>query len=192
MEYVLAIDQGTTGSRAFIFDSSGHVRATAYQEFKQYYPKPGWVEHDADEIWSSCARVIRKAVARGRIDPKRITAIGITNQRETTILWDRVTGKPFYHSQFVLIYDEMKGENQGAPRVILDTSAVRGKMSFKTTLYDGWNHRLDFNAPGEKITTSLQKQIMKNTIFKIEDIYNFNPASEDPENIVIGSFGVSF
>jgi glycerol kinase len=98
MEYVLAIDQGTTGSRAFIFDSRGHVRATAYQEFKQYYPKPGWVEHDADEIWSSCARVIRKAIVRGRVDPKRIVALGITNQRETTILWDRVTGKPFYHA----------------------------------------------------------------------------------------------
>lgn len=98
MEYVLAIDQGTTGSRAFIFDRHGHVRAMAYQEFKQYYPKPGWVEHDADEIWSSCVQVIRKAIVRGRIDPKRIVALGITNQRETTILWDRATGKPFYHA----------------------------------------------------------------------------------------------
>ncbi len=98
MEYVLAIDQGTTGSRAFIFDRTGKVRATAYQEFKQYYPKPGWVEHDAEEIWASCANVIRNAIARGRINPKHIAAIGITNQRETTILWDRATGKPLHRA----------------------------------------------------------------------------------------------
>ncbi len=98
MEYVLAIDQGTTGSRAFIFDRAGKVRAAAYREFKQYYPKPGWVEHDAGEIWSTCRQVIRQAIARGRVDPGRIVALGITNQRETTILWDRATGKPLHRA----------------------------------------------------------------------------------------------
>ena len=72
--------------------------ASAYQEFKQYYPKPGWVEHDAQEIWASVDAVIRKAVAHSRIDPKAIAAIGITNQRETTIMWDRKTSRPFYHA----------------------------------------------------------------------------------------------
>ncbi len=94
MKYVLAIDQGTTGSRAFIFDQKGAVAASAYQEFKQYYPNPGWVEHDAREIWNSVAAVIRKAVQSANIDPAQIASIGITNQRETSIVWDRKTGRP--------------------------------------------------------------------------------------------------
>ena len=98
MKYILSIDQGTTGSRAFIFDAQGRVVASAYQELKQYYPRPGWVEHDAQEIWSSVCAVIRRAIASCGIDPKRIGAIGITNQRETTVLWDRKTAKPFYHA----------------------------------------------------------------------------------------------
>lgn len=97
-KYILSIDQGTTGSRAFIFDAQGRVVASAYREFKQYYPKPGWVEHDAQEIWKSVEAVIRKAVSQSRIDPKAIAAIGITNQRETTVLWDRKTARPFYHA----------------------------------------------------------------------------------------------
>ena len=98
MKYILSIDQGTTGSRAFVFDGQGRVVASAYQEFKQYYPKPGWVEHDASQIWDSVDAVIRKAVTLSRIDPKSIAAIGITNQRETTVVWDRKTAKPFYHA----------------------------------------------------------------------------------------------
>ncbi|MCR4337542.1 MAG: glycerol kinase GlpK [Candidatus Omnitrophica bacterium] len=92
--YILAIDQGTTGSRAFIFNSKAQVIAQAYREFKQYYPQPGWVEHDAEEIWTSCVSVIRRAIAKARISPQRITAIGITNQRETTVIWDRKTSRP--------------------------------------------------------------------------------------------------
>ena len=92
--YILAIDQGTTGSRCFIFDTKGVVIAKAYQEFTQYFPKPGWVEHDANEIWDSIVAVIKKAIALSKIDPKQIRAIGITNQRETTVLWDRTTHKP--------------------------------------------------------------------------------------------------
>lgn len=91
---VLAIDQGTTGSRAILYDRNGREIARAYQEFQQYYPQPGWVEHDAEEIWHSVLRVIRKAVRRARIPAKQIAAIGITNQRETTVLWDRHTGRP--------------------------------------------------------------------------------------------------
>ena len=97
-KYILSIDQGTTGSRAFIFDARGRVVSSAYQELKQYYPKPGWVEHDADEIWGSVDSVIRKAVILSGVDPKLIVAIGITNQRETTVMWDRKSGKPFYHA----------------------------------------------------------------------------------------------
>ena len=97
-KYILSIDQGTTGSRAFIFDPQGRVVSSAYQEFKQYFPKPGWVEHDAQEIWDSVDAVIRRAVSQSRIDPKAIAAIGITNQRETTVVWDRKTHKPCYHA----------------------------------------------------------------------------------------------
>ena len=97
-KYILSIDQGTTGSRAFIFDAQGKVVSRAYQEFKQYYPKPGWVEHNPEEIWSSVDAVIRKTVAQSRINPQEIVAIGITNQRETTVVWDRKTGKPFYNA----------------------------------------------------------------------------------------------
>ena len=97
-KFILAIDQGTTGSRAILFDARGRIVASAYREFRQYFPKPGWVEHNAEEIWQSCVFVIRKAVAAGRIDPRQIAASGITNQRETTVLWDRKTSRPVYHA----------------------------------------------------------------------------------------------
>ena len=97
-KYILAIDQGTTGSRAILFDVAGRTVASAYREFKQYFPKPGWVEHDAQEIWRSCETVIREAVRKIKISPQEILAIGITNQRETTVLWDRKTSRPVHHA----------------------------------------------------------------------------------------------
>src|SRR3989338_6009275 len=93
-KYVLAIDQGTTGSRAILYDAQGALKTSAYQEFKQYYPKPGWVEHDALEILNSVRKVIGRALKQARISGKQIHAIGITNQRETTVLWDRSSGIP--------------------------------------------------------------------------------------------------
>ncbi len=97
-KYILAIDQGTTGSRAILFDARGKTVASAYREFKQYFPKPGWVEHDAREIWRSCETVIRKTIRKSKIAPKEILAIGITNQRETTVMWDRATSRPVHHA----------------------------------------------------------------------------------------------
>ena len=91
---VLSIDQGTTGSRAFLFDRKGKVVASTYKEFKQYFPQPGWVEHDANEIFKSCTDVIGSVLRKARASAKNIAAIGITNQRETTVLWDRKTSKP--------------------------------------------------------------------------------------------------
>jgi glycerol kinase len=93
-KYILALDQGTTSSRAILFDRDGNVRASANQEFKQYYPQPGWVEHDAEEIWDSQVGVARKILAETQARPDDIAAVGITNQRETVVLWDRKTGKP--------------------------------------------------------------------------------------------------
>ncbi len=93
-DYILAIDQGTTGTRALFYDKRGRICASAYQEFTQHYPHPGWVEHDPEEIWKSTLRVIGRALTSAHISPKNIASIGITNQRETTILWDKKTGRP--------------------------------------------------------------------------------------------------
>jgi glycerol kinase len=94
LQYVLALDQGTTSSRALLFDHEGEVRAVAQREFDQIFPQPGWVEHDPEQIASSQVAVALEASAKAGAQPKDIAAIGITNQRETTILWDRETGKP--------------------------------------------------------------------------------------------------
>lgn len=92
--HLLAIDQGTTGTRAVVYDSSGRIVRTAYREFRQYYPCPGWVEHDALEIWSSTLRVLSEVFSKSGVRPTQIAAIGITNQRETTVLWEKSTGRP--------------------------------------------------------------------------------------------------
>jgi len=97
-KYILSIDQGTTSSRAIIFDHDGNVVSLAQQEFMQYYPKPGWVEHDPNEIWATTMGVIADAMARGNINRSQISAIGITNQRETTVIWDAETGKPVHNA----------------------------------------------------------------------------------------------
>ncbi|MBI5118724.1 glycerol kinase GlpK [Candidatus Poribacteria bacterium] len=113
-QYVLALDQGTTSSRAIVFDHSGKPVATASKEFRQIYPKPGWIEHDPEEIWSSQIEVAGKAMEKAGIEPSAVAAIGITNQRETTVVWDRTTGKPVANAivwqcrRTASICDEMK------------------------------------------------------------------------------------
>src|SRR5437667_1912793 len=92
--YILAIDQGTTGTKVLILDHEANIHARAYSEFAQYYPQPGWVEHDPEEIWQVSIGLVAEALAVGAIEACEIKAIGITNQRETTVLWDRVTGHP--------------------------------------------------------------------------------------------------
>src|SRR6266540_1221249 len=92
--YVLAIDQGTTSTRAAIFNERGQCLASAAREFRQIYLQPGWVEHDATEIWGTVAEVVPLALAQARIGPGDLAAIGVTNQRETVVLWDRATGQP--------------------------------------------------------------------------------------------------
>jgi len=92
--YVLALDQGTSSSKAFLFDRRGHVVARAGRDFRQIYPRPGWVEHDPEEIWNSQLQAAYEVIAQAGIDVGEIAAVGITNQRETTVLWNRVTGKP--------------------------------------------------------------------------------------------------
>jgi glycerol kinase len=98
MKYILAFDQGTTSSRAIVFDRQGSIKAVAQKEFEQIFPRPGWVEHNPDEIWSSQAGVAAEAVTRARLNSDDIEAIGITNQRETAIVWSRRTGQPIYNA----------------------------------------------------------------------------------------------
>ncbi len=94
MKYILAFDQGTTSSRAIVFDHDGNICSVAQKEFHQYFPKPGWVEHDAEEIWASQNGVATEAISRAGLKAADIAAIGITNQRETTVVWERASGRP--------------------------------------------------------------------------------------------------
>lgn len=97
-KYILALDQGTTSSRAIVFDKQGNIKSVAQKEFTQYFPKPGWVEHDPVEIWSTQNGVAAEAIANKGLNAENIAAIGITNQRETVLVWDKNTGKPIYNA----------------------------------------------------------------------------------------------
>lgn len=97
-KYILSIDQGTTSSRAILFDKDGEIKGVAQREFKQYFPKLGWVEHDANEIWTSVLAVLAEVLTESNVGADQIEGIGITNQRETTVIWDKHTGRPIYHA----------------------------------------------------------------------------------------------
>ncbi len=118
--YILALDQGTTSSRAILFDHSGSIVSLAQKEFTQYYPSPGWVEHDPAEIWSTQAGVAAEAIIKAGLSPKDVAAIGITNQRETTIVWDKQTGKAIHNAivwqdrRTASYCDELKENGQSA------------------------------------------------------------------------------
>ena len=93
-QYVLALDQGTTSSRSLLIDAEGRIAALAQREFTQHFPRPGWVEHDPTEIWETQLATMAEALRSARATPRDVAAVGITNQRETTVLWDRRTGEP--------------------------------------------------------------------------------------------------
>ncbi|WP_026907152.1 glycerol kinase GlpK [Paucisalibacillus globulus] len=95
-KFILSLDQGTTSSRAILFNHDGEIVESAQREFEQFFPKPGWVEHDANEIWTSILACIAEVLVKADVDPEQLAGIGITNQRETTVVWDRNTGKPIY------------------------------------------------------------------------------------------------
>src|SRR6187397_1198421 len=97
-KFILSLDQGTTSSRAIVFNHDGDIVSIAQKEFTQIFPQPGWVEHNPMEIWSSQVTVATEAIVKAGLSPKDIVAIGITNQRETTIVWDKKTGKPLYNA----------------------------------------------------------------------------------------------
>jgi glycerol kinase len=115
--YILALDQGTTSSRSLLFDNQGNIISVAQKEFKQIFPQPGWVEHDANEIWSTQFGTMAEAVAKAHINMKQVAGIGITNQRETTVVWDRKTSQPIYNAivwqdrRTAAYCDELKAAN---------------------------------------------------------------------------------
>ena len=135
--YVLAIDQGTTSSRAIIFDKNGAIVQVAQKEFTQYFPQPGWVEHDANEIWLSVVAVYMEALVKAGINPREVEAIGITNQRETAVVWDRVTGKPIYNAicwqsrQTASICEDLR--NRGLEQSIKDKTGLLIDPYFSAT-----------------------------------------------------------
>ena len=100
-KYVMALDAGTTSNRCILFNKKGEICSVTQREFTQYFPKPGWVEHDADEIWASMLGVAVEAMNIIGAEPSDIAAIGITNQRETTIVWDKNTGDPVCHAMLI-------------------------------------------------------------------------------------------
>ena len=97
-KYIVALDQGTTSSRAVLFDSEGGIVGISQKEFEQHFPKPGWVEHDPIEIWESQWEVFENVLAENGVGAADISAVGITNQRETTVVWDKSTGEPVYNA----------------------------------------------------------------------------------------------
>ena len=97
-EYIISLDQGTTSSRCILFDHGGRIVSVAQKEFTQIFPNPGWVEHDPMEIWKSIQCVMAQAMDKAGVTTENIAAIGITNQRETTVVWDKETGKPIYNA----------------------------------------------------------------------------------------------
>jgi glycerol kinase len=131
--HILAIDQGTTGSTAIVFDASGRVRGRGYSEFCQYYPRPGWVEHDPEEIWRVTQRVISAALRAARLKPTDVAAIGITNQRETTVLWDRKTSKPAHRA--IVWQDRRTAPRCDALRAEGAEAVIRAKTGLVTDPY---------------------------------------------------------
>src|SRR5699024_2849514 len=113
-QFILALDKGTTSSRAILFNHDGHIVETAQREFEQFFPEPGWVEHDANEIWTSILACITEVLRKADVNPRQIASIGITNQRETTVIWNKKTGKPIHRAivwqsrQTDSICDELK------------------------------------------------------------------------------------
>jgi glycerol kinase len=136
-EYILALDQGTTSSRAILFDGNAKIIAQSQKEFSQFYPRPGWVEHNPEAIWNTQLETARAAIAQSHLSPQQIAAIGIANQRETTIVWERNTGKPIYNAivwqcrRTAPICDQLKAE--GFDQVILEKTGLVTDPYFSAT-----------------------------------------------------------
>jgi glycerol kinase len=137
MSFILALDQGTSSSRSIVFDAAGRIKAMAQREFSQIYPQPGWVEHDPQELWQSQLATAREAIAQAGLSARDISAIGITNQRETTLVWNRRTGLPIYNA---IVWQDRRGEplcaqlrEQGATETIRRSTGLVVDAYFSAT-----------------------------------------------------------
>lgn len=194
-KYVLAIDQGTTGTTIILFDDNGRLVSKVYKEFTQYYPRPGWVEHDAWEIWEGTAELIDEIIKQTEVDSTEIAAIGITNQRETAVLWDRKTGKPVSRAivwqcrRTAPMCDRFKSEGlapifQEKTGLVLDAyfsgtklkwildndsslrkRALNGELAFGTI--DSW---LIYNLTGGKVHVTDYTNASRTLMFNIADL----------------------
>ena len=129
--YILALDQGTTSSRAILFNRKGSIVAMAQKEFTQIFPQSGWVEHDANEIWSSQVSVATEVMSKAQIKGNQIEAIGITNQRETTVVWDKQTGQPIYHAIVWQDRRTSKRCNSLKRTGIFDEYSVKNRLGYR-------------------------------------------------------------
>ena len=141
MRYVLALDQGTTSSRAILFDERGAIRSVAQREFRQIFPQPGWVEHDPKEILDTQRACAREAVRASGIALKDLMAVGITNQRETTLLWDRQSGQPLHFIQNITV--KLNGK-----------AVVEAEVSQAVSRNPVFSFRIKGGAKGDKIEVS--------------------------------------
>jgi glycerol kinase len=132
-QYILAFDQGTTSSRAIVFDKAGAIVSTAQKEFTQIFPKPGWVEHDANEIWSTQMGVAAEAITKAGLSIQHIAAIGITNQRETTVVWDKKTGVPVYHA--IVWQDRRTADYCDSLKAVGNATAIQQKTGLIIDAY---------------------------------------------------------
>ena len=127
--YVLALDQGTTSSRAILFDQTGAITAMAQQEFGQHFPAPGWVEHNAEEIWATQQATLHAVLAQAGISAAELAAIGITNQRETTVLWERASGLPVAPA---IVWQDRRTADRAMPASMRrNTSSCNGQMAYQ-------------------------------------------------------------
>jgi len=152
--FVMALDQGTTSSRAILFERDGSIAAVDQYEFPQYFPKPGWVEHDPLEIWESQLRAARGVLAKARAQASDVAAIGITNQRETAVVWDRATGEPIHSAivwqsrQTAAICDELRSrgleeEIRKRTGLVIDAYFSATKVRFILDAVDGAQQRAE-------------------------------------------------
>lgn len=194
-EYIMAIDQGTTSSRAILFNQKGEIVHTAQKEFQQYFPKPGWVEHNANEIWGSVLSVIAAVLTESGIQQTEIDGIGITNQRETTVVWNKKTGRPIYNAivwqsrQTQKIVDELKEEDlekwfQQKTGLRLDPYFSGTKVKWILENVDGAKDLADqgdllfgtidtwliWKLSGEKVHTTDYSNASRTLLFNIHDL----------------------
>ncbi|MDN5331068.1 MAG: glycerol kinase [Tepidanaerobacteraceae bacterium] len=194
-KFVMALDQGTTSSRAIIFDENGSIISVAQKEFTQIYPKPGWVEHDPMEIWGTQIGVAKEAMEKARITPEEVAAIGITNQRETTIVWDKNTGKPVYNAivwqcrRTAPICDDLKAKGladviRGKTGLVVDAyfsgtkikwildnvEGVREKAERGEVLFGNVDTWLIWNLTGGKVHVTDYSNASRTMIFNIHTL----------------------